>query len=193
MKRSFGGIIASCACLLAPSVATAAKPELTLERVVMLMRHGIRPPTKAQPIPAKYSPLAWPRWSVDPGLLTQHGAKGIALLAAADRAYFVHARLLPASGCSAAGQVTVRASKVPRAIQTAEAWSKRFLPGCDLTVQHPAKGAPDPLFHILDDQPAWFDGQRAYEGALAQPPKGGLATVADDLAPEIRRLGSILG
>ena len=193
MKRSLSGLIAACACFLSSSAATAATPELKLERVVMLMRHGIRPPTKAQPIPAKYSPMAWPRWSVGPGLLTQRGAKGIALLAAADRAYFIDARLLPASGCPATGQVTVRASKVPRAIETAKAWSKSLLPGCGLIVRQPAKGAPDPLFHILDNQPAWFDGHRAYEGALAQAPNGGLAAQANELAPQIQRLESILG
>jgi len=195
MKRSFRDwqLIASCACLLSASAAPAAKPELKLERVIMLMRHGIRPPTKAQPVPAKYSPMAWPRWSVGPGLLTQRGAKGIALLAAADRAYFINAGLLPASGCPATGQVTVRASRVPRAIETAKAWSKSLLPGCDLNVQHPAKGAPDPLFHILDNQPAWFDGHRAYEDALAQAPNGGLVAQANDLAPQIQLLESILG
>jgi 4-phytase/acid phosphatase len=195
MKRSFRGwlLIASCVCLLSSAAAPAATPELKLERVVMLMRHGIRPPTSAQPIPVKYSPMAWPRWSVGPGLLTPRGAKGIALLAAADRAYFIDAGLLPASGCPATGQVTVRASKVPRAIETAKAWSNRVLPGCDLTVRHPAKGAPDPLFHILDNQPAWFDGHRAYEDALAQAPNGGLVAQANELAPQLQRLGSILG
>lgn len=199
MKRSFRGwqLIASCACFLAPTVAPAGAPvlgpELKLERVVMLMRHGIRPPTKAQPIPLIYSPMAWPAWSVGPGLLTQRGARGIGLLAAADRDYFIDAGLLPASGCPARGQVTVRASKVPRAIATAKAWSEGLLPGCVLRVRHPAKGAPDRLFHILEQQPAWFDGQRAYANALAQAPNGGLAAQANELAPQMRRLGAILG
>ena len=195
MKRSLSGwqLGAACFCLLSSAPAPAASPELKLERVAMLMRHGIRPPTAAQPIPVQYSAKAWPRWSVGPGLLTLRGAKGIALLAAADRAFFIKARLLPASGCPAAGQVTVRASKVPRAIETAKAWSKSLLPGCNLTVKHPAKGAPDALFHILDDQPAWFDGHRAYEGALAQAPNGGLAAQAKQLAPRMHRLEAILG
>jgi 4-phytase/acid phosphatase len=195
MKRSFGGwqLLASFACTLSSSAALATEAELRLERVVMLMRHGIRPPTKAQPIPVKYSPSAWPEWSVSPGLLTQRGAMGIALLAIADRDHFINASLLPASGCPAPGQVTVRASKVPRAVETAKAWSRSLLPGCDLIVQHPAKGAPDLLFHILDDQPPWFDGHRAYEDALAQAPKGGLAAQAKELAPQMRRLEVVLG
>ena len=194
MKCSFRGwhLIASCACLLS-SAATAAGPELKLERVAILMRHGIRPPTTVQPISVQYSASAWPSWSVGPGLLTQHGAKGIALLAAADRAYFINAGLLPALGCPTTGQLTVRASKVPRAIETAKVWSKSLLPGCNQTVQHPAKGAPDRLFHILDDQPAWFNGNRAYAAALAQAPKGALAAQAKDLASPIQLLESVLG
>lgn len=190
-------LITACACLLAPTAASAAPsepgPNLKLERVVMLMRHGIRPPTKAQPIPVIYSAMAWPAWSVGPGLLTQRGAKGVGLIAAADRASFIDAGLLPASGCPALDQVSVRASKVPRAIATARAWAKSLLPGCNLRVQHPAKGAPDSLFHILEGQPAWFDGQRAYANALAQAPNGGLAAQASELAPQMRRLGAILG
>ncbi|HEU5481953.1 MAG TPA: histidine-type phosphatase, partial [Sphingomicrobium sp.] len=53
--------------------------------------------------------------------------------------------------------------------------------------------APDPLFHVLDDRPAWFDGPRAYAEALAQAPDGGLAAQAKELAPEIKRLETVLG
>ena len=199
MKRSLRLwlLVASGACVLAPTAAPAATPvlgpELKLERVVMLMRHGIRPPTKAQPIPVIYSPMAWPAWSVGPGLLTKRGAQGVGLLAAADRDTFIASGLLPASGCPAPGQVAVRASKVLRAIDTAKSWSASLLPGCDVKVRHPAKGAPDRLFHILETQPAWFDGRKAYESALAQAPSGGLAAQAKELAPLMRRLGAVLG
>lgn len=195
MKRFFEGwpLIAVCACLQSSIGVAAARPELRLQRVVMLMRHGIRPPTTVQPIPAKYSQMPWPKWNVGPGLLTGHGAKGITLLAASDRAYFVHAGFLPASGCPAPGQVSVLSSNVTRAVQTATSWSKTLLPGCDLNIQHPAPGNPDPLFHILETQPAWFDGHRAYEAALNQSPKGGLAAQTKDLAPQMHRLESVLG
>ncbi len=183
--------IASCAFLL-PSAAAGATP-LKIERVVMLMRHGIRPPTKLQPVPAKYSPLPWPKWPVGPGLLTPRGAEGIGLIAAADRAYFISAGLLPSKICPAAGQVVIRSSHVPRAIATAKAWSRSLLPSCKLDVEHAGKAAPDPLFHILDDQPAWFDGHRAYEAALAQPPRGGPPAQAKELGGDVRRIGTILG
>ena len=184
--------IAEAIALLAISTPVPAS-ELKLERFAMLMRHGIRPPTKLQPIPAQYSPRTWPTWSVGPGLLTPHGAKGVALLAHADRAYLANAGLLPSSGCPAPGAITVQASKVPRAISTGEAWAAAFAPGCALTVQYPAKGAPDSLFHPLAGSPTWFDGRRAYRNALRHAPNGGLSATATRLAPLVRRLESILG
>lgn len=172
-----------------PSVAS----ELKLERVVMLMRHGIRPPTKLQPIPVEFSPRAWPQWSVGPGLLTPRGAKGAELLAAADRAEFAIRGLLPAGACPAAGLVSITASKVPRAIATAEAWASGFAPGCGLKVTYPAKSQPDALFHPLQDQPGWFDGRAAYQNALEQAPKGGVMSEARRLARPMRKLAQILG
>ena len=193
MKRLFRGfqLIASCAWFLS-SAAAPAQPQLTLERVVMLMRHGVRPPTKLQPIPVEYSPLSWPAWPVEPGLLTPHGAMGIARIAAWDRAWLVESGLLPAVGCPASGQVTALASKTPRAVSTAEAWVATALPNCGIVVQHPGEGQPDLLFHILETKPAWFDGHRAYLDALAQAPRGSIALQMLLLAPDMQRMGYAL-
>ncbi len=185
--------LVSAALLVPVDAAPAAAPELKLERVVMLMRHGIRAPTKAQPIPARYSAAPWPQWTVAPGMLTARGGQGVALLAGADRTYFAGRGLVPATGCPATGEVAVSASKVPRAIDTANAWAASFAPGCGLNVEHPAKGAPDALFHPLEGDPAWFDGRRAYRNALAAAPGGKLDGQARELAPEMHLLEKILG
>jgi 4-phytase/acid phosphatase len=58
----------------------AAAP-LVVDRVVVVMRHGVRPPTchacrcHAEP---------WPAWPVAPGWLTPHGALAVARLGTAD-------------------------------------------------------------------------------------------------------------
>lgn len=179
--------------IVAEGPTLAAEPALRLERAVLLMRHGVRPPTKLQPIPPQYSAAAWPQWSTAPGLLTPHGARGVALLARADRASFAESGLLAASGCPEAGQVSISASKVRHAIETAKAWADAFAPGCRITVSHPAGGAPDALFHPLDGGPEWFDGRRAWESALAAAPPGGLERQARELAPLMRELETVLG
>jgi 4-phytase/acid phosphatase len=178
------------AVLLALGSAPAVGAELKLERVVMLMRHGIRPPTQLQPIPPAYSPRTWPTWSVGPGLLTDHGAKGIALLGAADRAELVRRGLLPATGCPARDALVILASKVPRAIATAQAWAASFAPGCAITVSHPPKDEPDTLFHPLEAEPSWFDGDRARRDALKA---GGPEAAAKRLKPELRLMERVLG
>lgn len=167
------------ATMLAPPAAAqgrkapAAAP-LKLERVVMMMRHGIRPPTKAAPVPANISKEIWPSWPVDYGLLTHRGAAGVKLLGEADRAYYA-SRGLFARGCPAPGSVVLKASSKQRAIRTAESWGEGFMPGCNVSVSHPQENGPDPIFHGLDDSPSWFDGQAAYRASLAGAPKGSLA------------------
>lgn len=71
---------------------------LTVDRVVVVMRHGVRPPTKDPAMPAQYADSTWPRWSVDWGWLTEHGTKAIAAIGASDRAFFVKSGLF-AKGC----------------------------------------------------------------------------------------------
>jgi 4-phytase/acid phosphatase len=56
-------------------------------------------------------------------------------------------------------------------------------------VSHPAKGAPDALFHPLEAKPAWFDGAKARADALKS---GNPANEAKRLEPEIRHLETIL-
>lgn len=190
--------IAAAAALLlttaaAPAMAGPAAPTpLRLERVVMMMRHGIRPPTKATPVPAIYSRETWPRWPVDFGLLTPRGAAGVKLLGEADRAYF-GARGLFARGCPAAGTVVLKASSKQRAIRTAESWSEGFMPRCPASVSHPEESGPDPIFHGLDDQPAWFDGARASREALALAPPGGIAAETRAYRADLRLLARVLG
>ena len=174
-------LAAAAAFLFNSTDAQAATPEPRVERVVMLMRHGIRPPTKAQPIPKEFSSFEWPRWTVEPGLLTKRGAQGIALLATSDRSRFINQGLLPDAGCPGEGRVVVRASNKPRAIETAEIWTEALAPGCPITVQHPGDGGPDPLFHGLDGGPEAFDARRAYTQELNGLPRGGLGAEATRL------------
>ncbi|MVO79491.1 histidine-type phosphatase [Sphingomonas sp. MAH-20] len=152
----------------------ASAPQLKVERVVMLMRHGIRPPTKPNVVPAGYTNEKWPSWPVDYGLLTPRGAAGVKLLGEADRFYYA-TRGLFGPGCPDAGSVVLKASGKQRAIRTAESWGEGFMPGCPAAVSHPQDGEADPIFHGLDDQPAWFDGEQARREALALAPKGGIA------------------
>lgn len=172
--------------------ATRPAPVLELERVVMVMRHGIRPPTSATPAPQGYTADTWPSWPVDYGLLTPRGAQGAALLGAADRAHY-KARGLFGPGCPAAGSIVLKASGKPRTQKTAEAWISGFAPNCPApAVDHPGPKDPDPIFHGLDDEPAGFDGQRAFAEAQALAPKGGVAAESRTYRLQLQLLAKAL-
>jgi 4-phytase/acid phosphatase len=190
----FLSAVAIATTMLATSAAARPRtpaPALKLERVVMMMRHGIRPPTKANPVPSTYSSSIWPSWPVDFGLLTPRGAAGVQLLGAGDRAYYMQ-RGLFGRGCPAAGDVILKASGKQRAIRTAESWGEGFMPGCPASVSHPQEGRPDPIFHGLDDTPAWFDGARAYREALAAAPRGGIAAESRAYQADLLLLARVL-
>ena len=168
--------------------------DLRLERVVFLMRHGIRPPTKDPAREENYASDPWPRWPVDYGLLTPRGAAGIGLLGAADRTDYVRRGLLPASGCLPVGAIAAEASAKQRAIRTGEAYVGALLPGCTISVAHPAREGPeDAIFHPLDSGPADFDGAEALRQTQALLPAGGIAAEAAAHRPEIDLLSRVLG
>jgi 4-phytase/acid phosphatase len=193
-------ILPAALLLATPLVVTGAakprsapQPALKLERVVMVMRHGIRPPTSAVPAPAGYTSETWPSWPVDYGLLTPRGAQGATLLGAADRALY-QAHGLFGAGCPEPGSIAVKASGKSRTQKTAEAWQAGFAPGCaPAAIEHPGPKDPDPIFHGLDDRPASFDGQRAYAEALALAPKGGVALESRTYRPQLELLAKALG
>src|SRR5580700_682552 len=53
-----------------------------LEKVLILERHGVRPPTKPPEAFAKYASQPWPQWPVTPGELTPHGAEAMRAMGA---------------------------------------------------------------------------------------------------------------
>jgi 4-phytase/acid phosphatase len=193
MKTAAPLLLAPALLLAGASAPIAAKPAapLTLERIVMVMRHGIRPPTKADPLPAGYTADRWPTWPVEPGLLTPRGAAGATLLGAGD-ARRLRARGLLSGSCPAPGAIVVKASNKQRTQRTAQAWLDGALPGCRIAVDHPREGAADPIFHGLDDKPVDFDGARALAEAKALLPRGGLAAETRAYRAELALLARVL-
>lgn len=140
---TMGGVLA-----LAPACAAApSSGGLTVERVVMVMRHGVRPPTKEPALPPEIAPDPWPRWPVPPGWLTPHGAEAIRLLGQDDRLAIAKEGVLPAAGCPAVGAVALWSDSDERTIATGDAYLDGLAPGCTIANHHLAQGVPDPLFH----------------------------------------------
>jgi len=140
-------------------------PVLHLERAVLLMRHGVRPPTHEPALDPAIAPDAWPKWEVPDGYLTPHGAAAIKLLAAYDRNFF-------GAGC---GDLSIYADVDERTVKTGEAYAAGF--GCATPVGHAA--GTDPLFSPLDNGDPGFDAKAAKAEMVAA---GGLDVVARNQA-----------
>ncbi|WP_294238414.1 histidine-type phosphatase [uncultured Sphingomonas sp.] len=186
-------ILLGAALVVAAPVA-AQEPALPagmkLDRVVLVMRHGVRPPTKATPMPAGTASAPWPSWSVKPGYLTEHGRAGVALLGTDDRARWIQAGVLPRSGCT---KVRIVADSDERTIETARAYAAALAPGCPIAIEAKPQDEPDPLFSPLDQPGVAFDPATARAAVLSEAGgEGGIAAEEARLRPLLTRLDTIL-
>lgn len=167
---------AMAACASAPPGPSAA-PEvgLKLELVVMLMRHGVRPPTRPVVAPPGAADSAWPAWPVDYGLLTPHGYDAVRLLGQWDRTHWARRGLLPADGCPGAADVVLAASHKSRTQETARALVEGMAPGCAIPVAFPATPETDVEFHPIEAHVMPIDADEAVRAVEALAPPGGMA------------------
>src|SRR5690606_21965711 len=109
---------------------------LTLERMVMLMRHGVRPPTKSSPVAAGLARDPWSQWDVPPGHLTSHGFKGVVIVGRWNRNALSARGLVPDEGCPAGDSIAVRANTDQRTRETARAFLLGFAPDCNIPIAY---------------------------------------------------------
>jgi 4-phytase/acid phosphatase len=180
--------IAAAAC--AQPAREAAPAGYELERVVMTMRHGVRPPTKSDVTPKGTTAQPWPVWATGIGELTPHGAKGARLMGEYNRVYLASRGLVPATGCPAAN-VAYYASGKARAIDTAKSFAAGFAPGCAAKVEFPPSDKQDPEFHPTDSGMK-LDPALAKAAALKLAPGGDLKAVSAGLSEEFALLQQVM-
>jgi len=135
----------AAALVLAAGAAEAAP--LHLVRVVLVTRHGVRPPTQGNDELAKYSDKAWPDWEVKPGELTPHGGETVKLVIATVRDAYRAQGLLPRTGCAGARQVTVWADGADeRTRESGRITAETIEPGCGLKEGYADVHPRDPIF-----------------------------------------------
>lgn len=182
--------LAALAAFVGSGPSSAAAPAATgsgwtLDRVVVVMRHGVRPPTKAQALPSGMAAEPWPSWDVGWGELSRHGERAVAILGAFDRA--TYAALL-GTGCPAVRAV---ADTDQRTVRTAEVYVAALLPACPVPVEHKAAGETDPRFSPAEMAPSSID--EALAAANAALPPGGTAQLDRDLSGDWAAIDRILG
>ncbi|WBO22834.1 histidine-type phosphatase [Sphingomonas abietis] len=160
MRLWLGGLSMLMA-LAAGISATAAEPRYRVDRVVMLIRHGVRAPLDGEAAAAKLASRPFPRWSTRQGFLTPHGAAALRLIGAYDRSRLIGQGILAKTGCPAGGSVSIWANTTERTIASGHALADGLAPGCGLPVRHRPDGQMDPLFDAIESGQVPLDAPRA--------------------------------
>src|SRR5215813_6389040 len=138
--RNRKSCVKNCAGLLAvmflACTSLAAQAD-TLERVVLVSRHGIRPPTRGNEELNKYGEQVWPQWPVAPGELTPHGATALERMG--DGLKQRYGALL--GNCNF---FVWSDGADSRTRDSGEALARGLAPGCAAKTAHGAPGKDDP-------------------------------------------------
>jgi 4-phytase/acid phosphatase len=192
-----GAAIGASLALLALAPAALAAPRgkvvlerAVLERVVILQRHGVRPPTSTNDALAHYAQQPWPKWPVAAGELTAHGGETVRLVGSSLRR--AYAGILPARGCPASGEVVVWADgSDQRTRRSGEILAQALAPGCQVKAAWAPPLPRDPIFNGDRTAPACRIEPAAAEQALAASiGPGGIQTPATRAA--LARLQAIV-
>jgi 4-phytase / acid phosphatase len=188
-RRLMAQVLLACAALASATASQAAAPRV--ERVVIIMRHGVRAPIVGEAPPDTLTGAPWPAWSVPPEHLTARGAKALEILGRSDRQWLAGLGVLPARGCPAQGRLRIWTNTAERTIASGEALARGLAPGCAIPVGHRPQGEVDPLFEPLRAGVAPFDPAAAI--ASIQTYTGGVDHLAARLQPELDELDRVLG
>jgi 4-phytase/acid phosphatase len=185
-------LLAALEAAVLTAMAPASAGELVLERVVVLMRHGVRSPTLDNQGLAQYSPKAWPVWPVDPANLTPRGRDLVKLMGGYLREDLTSRGLLSSEGCPPAEETLVYSDLDQRTIVTGEGLLDGLYPGCDqLEPEYLHSAAVDPLYHPVQAGLCPFDVVAARQAILGRI-GGSLDTVLESSAQAIASLQDIL-
>ena len=166
-------------------------PSWRLNKVIIVSRHGVRPPTKMTRQMSEITAQTWPTWSAPLGHLTPTGAKLVTLLGGYYREHLQQAGLFT-SACPAEGTLLSWADTDQRTRMTGQAWLDGFAPNCGLKIQSQSDSHKlDPLFHPLEAGVCRADKQQAL--AAAQKAAGGdVAALSVTYQPALQQLEQVL-
>ena len=162
---------------------------LTLRKTVLLIRHGVRPPTSTPKFQIYANAPLPSDWGVPDGDLTAPGAALVGTVGLFYRILYTVQGLLPASGCPRAGDLFVWANNADeRTEATGQALVGGLFPGCGLKAGYSASATPDPLFTAPypEDTTALTNAVLAHLGGSFAPLQAGFA-------PLLAQLNVVLG
>jgi len=167
-----------------------------LKFVLILSRHGIRPPLQPTSTLNQYSAQPWPEWEVPLGELTPHGTLAMQQMGQYLRQRYVEDGLFPPGGCLAPGELYLYADTDHRNIDSTRATFDGFAPNCDhidVDIMAPnTSGIRDPLFVAVPGTfapPPAAPSEAALRAELRPTPEFALSARGN---PELNELARIL-
>ena len=192
MMRGMTLAIAALALLLGAGGAAVARarPQFTVEKVVLLYRHGVRAPLDTEAAIDDLAHAPMPAWPVAPSMLTPRGAEALRLIGAWRRRQFVQSGLWRGQ-CPGPRDLTIWTNTAARTIASGAALANGLAPGCAVPIGHLADGQTDPLFEPLHISPLRFDGAAAL--ASIQAYTGGVAAMTARHIAGLREIAHVIG
>jgi 4-phytase/acid phosphatase len=164
----------------------------TLQRVIVLSRHGVRAPLQTKEDLYKFSKSAWPTWDAPPGNLTSHGKLMMTSLGSFYAAYYESLGMFRGSGCDRSINTYVWSDVDERDISTAKSFLDGVFPGCAVKINSVPEGQQDELFHSLKAHFGEVDRERAVAEVLGRV-GGDAEYVKQAYMPAFLTLDRILG
>jgi 4-phytase / acid phosphatase len=169
-----------------------AAAQFTLERVVLVSRHGVRSPTSMDKLKEYTKSRTWPSWPVADGCLTTHGKTAASRMGAYYRREFTARGLFSAGRRPAANQVFALADVDQRTRETRNGLLEGFLARPQTkdvcTCAHPP---PDPLFHPVGAKVCKIDRDLA-EKAVMERAGGDLESALRPYRHTVKQLQEVL-
>ena len=183
-----------CVASIIVGSANGALADLTLEKVVLVSRHGVRSPTGTAASLSQIARQARPSWPVPPGYLTPRGEALASLMGGYYRNLYTTRGLFAADPCPPPNAVFVRADVDQRTRLTARGLLSGMLPGCDLVPSHGPIDDPDPDLSSgpgrrLQDRSRAF--ARGRDGTGGRRPRQGRAVASKIVAEDAIRSGML--
>ena len=123
--------------------------DYTLDKVVVLMRHGVRPQNDTAKLD-KATGRNWPQWLVPDGNLSGHGYAGIVDQSRYMLQHWKSEGLALSAPCPKKNEVFIWASPIERTVATAQALTDGMFAGCGITPSHLPLQKKDPLFQSVE-------------------------------------------
>ena len=166
----------TCAVLSLGLLAAAARADAqdTLEFSLVVSRHGIRSSLYKDEVMKTLASRPWPKWEVDPGILTPRGGELVAAMGAYYRELYRSEGLLSGDAAKDARLVYIRADNDQRTIETGRRIGSALLGTPAVTVDAFPEGQFDPLFVPLRAKKITADlslGTAAVLGRIGGDPK----------------------